>query len=78
MEGRSIKEMNNKNLWVWKYKKRRQKMLRLARKKEDSMSDKSYIPTIGIYYELPLLLTLQMNQSFSVMFQLWKTICRGL
>ena len=49
MEGRSIKEMNNKNLWVWKYKKRRQKMLRLARKKEDSMSDKSYIPTIGIY-----------------------------
>ena len=50
-------------------------MLRLARKKEDSMSDKSYIPTIGIYYEL---LTLQMNQSFSVMFQLWKTICRGL
>ena len=53
-------------------------MLRLARKKEDSMSDKSYIPAIGIYYELPLLLTLQMNQSFSVMFQLWKTICRGL
>ena len=36
-----------------------------------NMSDKSYIPTRGTYLQkFPQLLTLQINQSFSVMFQL--------
>ena len=51
-----------------------QKMLRSLRKKESDMSDKSYIPN-GIYLQkLPLLLTLQINKSSNVKFQLEKIL----
>ena len=44
-------------------------------KKENKMSDKSYITTRGINpQKLPLLLTLLMNQLFSVTFQLKKIL----
>ena len=47
-----------------------QKMLPSLRKKESDMSDKSYIPNGICLQKLPLLLTLQINKSFNVKFQL--------
>ena len=45
-------------------------MLRSLRKKENNKSDKLYTQTRGINLQwLPLLLALQMNPSFSVMFK---------
>ena len=44
---------------------------RSLRKTENKMLDKSYISTRGMYLQkLPLLFTLQMNQSFSTIFHL--------
>ena len=45
-------------------------MLRTLRKKENNKSDKLYTQTRGIHLQwLPLLLALQMNPLFSVMFK---------
>ena len=76
IKGRGMKELEQLKSFSLKIQEATSKNVVIT-EKEKGMCQASHIaiPTRGIYlHKLPLLLTLQMNQPFSVMFQLLKIL----